>query len=83
MAQSRQRHKHHGHPQPPQHLHTQAHKPKRKAAVMMALFIGLVGIIIGALASGMDVIWTLASGALGVAGGALIGHGIDRSIEKK
>ena len=50
---------------------------------MMALFIGVVGIIIGALASGMGVGWMLASGALGVVGGALIGHGIDRSIEKK
>jgi hypothetical protein len=50
---------------------------------MMALFIGIVGLAIGGLASGMSFLWTAASGALGVIAGALIGHGIDRSVEKK
>ena len=48
----------------------------------MAIFIGLVGLAIAALAGG-NYAWLTASTALGVIGGALIGRGIDRSIEKR
>lgn len=83
MPQSSQRHKHHAHsaphPQPP----AAGTRSKRSAALLMALFIGLVGLAIGAFASGMNSLWMTGSAALGVVAGALIGHGIDKTIQKK
>jgi outer membrane lipoprotein SlyB len=85
MPQSSHRHKHkhsaHGNIR-----HEQAAlKPhrKRNAALLMAIFIGFLGLAIGALASGMNYSWMIASTAIGAVAGALIGHGIDKSLDKK
>ncbi len=56
---------------------------KRNAALLMALFIGFLGLAIGSLASGMNYLWMIASTSIGAIAGALIGHGIDKSIDKK
>ena len=79
MAKSAQRHKHQAH----QHHGAVKPKPKRNAALLMAIFIGLVGLVLAAFASGLNVVWMTGSAAIGAIAGALIGHGIDKSIEKK
>lgn len=83
MPQSSHRHKHHAHSAPHPKPPAAGTKSKRSAALLMAIFIGVVGLAIGALASGMNFLWMAGSTALGIVGGALIGRGIDRSIDKK
>lgn len=67
----------------PQHYHPSG-KPKRKrnAALLMAIFIGLVGLTIAAFSSAANMMWMAGSTAVGAVAGALIGHAIDKSIEK-
>ena len=76
------KHKHHA---ATQHHHIQEPKPKtrRSAALMMALFIGCLALVIGAFASSLNYGWMIACAVFGALAGGLIGHGIDRSIEKK
>ena len=85
MPQSshRHKHKHTVHSNPPRHDITVKHRRKRSAALLMAIFIGFLGLAIGSLASGMNYLWMIASSAIGSVAGALIGHGIDRSLERK
>jgi outer membrane lipoprotein SlyB len=85
MPQSSQRHKH-KHPSHTNPRHEPAViKPRRKrnAALLMAIFIGFLGLAIGSFATGMNYSWMIASASIGAIAGALIGHGIDRSIERK
>ena len=85
MPQSthRHKHKHPSHATLPHHEPAAKARPKSSAAILMAIFIGTVGLAIGWLATGMNYGWMVASTAIGVVSGLLIGRGIDRSIEKK
>ncbi len=83
QSSNRPKHKHVAHVN---HHHEQTElKPRRKskAAILMAVFIGFLGLAIGALASGMNYSWMIGSTSIGAIAGALIGHGIDKSLEKK
>lgn len=84
MPQSSHRHKHkhavHHNPQHDQHV--VKHTRKRSAALLMAVFVGFLGLAIGAIASGMNYLWMTASTALGAIAGALIGRGVDKSLGK-
>jgi hypothetical protein len=78
MARSHHRHKKH-HPQPPR---AASSRPKRKAAPVFAIFLGVFGLGIGYFAAGTIV--ALVIGALiGIAIGYLIGHNLDRMAIKK
>lgn len=85
MPQSSLRHKHkHSAQEHSTHEQTaiKSHR-KRNVALIMAIFIGLLGLVISALASDMSYLWMITSTSIGAIAGALIGHGIDRSLEKK
>ena len=85
MPQSTHRHKHKHSAHVNSHQEQTALKPhrKRNAALLMAIFIGLLGLVISALASDMNYLWMIVSTSIGAIAGALIGHGIDKSLEKK
>ncbi|MEJ7769242.1 MAG: hypothetical protein WKF89_15590 [Chitinophagaceae bacterium] len=83
MPKSTQRHKHHTHADQHTHHAVAGTKSKRSAALLMAIFIGFVALAISAFASGTNSLWMVGSTILGVVAGALIGHKIDKSIEKK
>ncbi len=84
MPQSSHRHKHKHPVHQPQHPQPVAKHPrKRNAALLMAVFIGFLGLAIGAIAGGMNYKWIIASTSVGVIAGALIGHGVDKSLGKK
>lgn len=84
MPNSRHRHKghHHAHPQTV-HPHTVKAKPKRSAATLMAIFIGVFGLAAGAFFSRYNVMWIVVGAAIGAVTGYLIGSGIDRTFAKK
>ena len=84
MPQSSHRHKHKHPVHHQQHAQPVVkHARKRSAALLMAVFIGFLGLAIGAIASGMNYLWITVSTTLGVIAGALIGHGVDKSLGKK
>ncbi|MEO5999217.1 MAG: hypothetical protein ABIN89_20725 [Chitinophagaceae bacterium] len=84
MPESTHRHKH-KHPvhHDTTHIPPVKHARKRSAALLMAIFIGFLGLTIGALASGMNYSWMIASTTVGAVAGALIGYGVDKSLGKK
>ncbi len=81
MARSR-KHKHPDHTHP-QHLETAKHKPRRSAATVMAIFVGVLALVLTAFASNMNYWWIIVGTLSGAIAGTLIGHGIDKSIERK
>ena len=84
MPQSSHRHRHKHpvhHNSPP--VQPIRHTRKRSAALLMAVFIGFLGLAIGAIASGMNYLWMTASTTVGAVAGALIGYGVDKSLGKK
>lgn len=81
MPRSR-KHKHHTITHP-HHLGEMKQKTGRSAALVMAIFIGALALVITAFASSMNYLWMITGAIGGSLAGALIGHGIDKSIEKK
>ena len=78
MARSHHRHKKH-HPQQPRAVSS---RPKRKAAPVFAIFLGVFGLGIGYFAAGT--IPALIIGAvIGVVIGYLIGHNLDKMAIRK
>jgi outer membrane lipoprotein SlyB len=76
------------HKRKPHHHHTQAHTPgtpktKRNPALTMAIFFGLMGIVIGLFSGGGNWVWILTGAAVGAVAGYLIGHTINQSVSKK
>ena len=82
MPQTRHRHKGHPHHQPPTHLPARAPK-KKNAKVILAIFIGLLGIAISFFAGASDATGYVIGGLIGAAVGFLIGRGMDAAAEKK
>jgi DMSO reductase anchor subunit len=81
MPNSRQRHKHPNHQS--QHHVVTKQGAKRSAAFILAVIVGLFGLVIGAFASQSDTMWMLISAAIGIFAGLMIGRGIDRTTAKK
>jgi hypothetical protein len=49
----------------------------------MALIFGVAGLAAGALASQLNIVWTLGAAIFGAIGGFFIGQGIDKAAAKK
>jgi len=77
MARSHHRHKKH-HPQQPRAV---SPKPKRKAAPVFAIFLGVFGLGIGYFAAGIPAL--IAGAVLGAVIGYVIGHNLDKMAVKK
>lgn len=78
MARSHHRHKKHHSHQP----RVGSPRPKRKAAPVFAIFLGVFGLGIGYFASG-TIVAVIAGAIVGVAIGYLIGHNLDNMAIKK
>lgn len=79
-AKHKQQHGHH--PQPGQHA---AHPPKSKtrAALVMTVIGGLVGIAIAYFANNESSVWMIAGLAFGALAGYFFGSSMDRSFRNK
>lgn len=77
MPQSRNRHKHH---------HVQIHhtpaKPKRSAASILAILAAILGLSVAYFTQGADALWMIIGTAGGAVIGYLVGHNMDKAIEK-
>jgi hypothetical protein len=81
MARSHHRPKKH-HPQQQQHAGTS--KPRKKAAPVISIFLGVFGLAIGYFAAGeFNIIALVAGAAIGALAGYLIGNNIDKAALKK
>ena len=84
MPNSRHRHKgHHHHAQPQAHQQVSKPKPKRSAAILMAIFVGVFGLAIGAYFSSFSMPWIVLGTIIGAITGYLLGGGIDKTFSKK
>jgi hypothetical protein len=83
MAESRHRHKHpHHHVPPPQAGRRDQNPSVRKAGLILAVFLGLIGLAIGFFAVGSTTAMSVGA-VVGIVAGFLIGIRIDRAAEKK
>jgi uncharacterized membrane protein len=83
MPQSAHRHKtHHKHQVHQSHPQEVPRKTRRSAALLMAIFIGILGMAIAAFAAGLN-LWMVAGAAAGALAGYLIGHDIDKTAARK
>lgn len=78
MARSHHRHKKHHSHQP----RIGSSKPKRKAASVFAIFLGVFGLGIGYFAAG-TIVALIIGGVVGIVIGYLIGHNLDNMAMKK
>ncbi len=80
MPESKNRYKHHhpGHPATP---HADA-KPKRSAAFFLAVLAAVLGVAVTFFTRGADTLWIITGAASGAIVGYLIGHNMDKAIEK-
>ncbi len=78
MPESRNRHKHHHHV--PAH-HTPV-KAKRSAALVLAILAAILGLAVTFFTQGTDVVWMIIGAASGAFIGYLIGHNMDKTLEK-
>ena len=80
MPHSKHRHKHTQqahhtpHPQP---------KPKRSAKPIMAVFIGLIGLILVMISAGINYLWMAIGAIVGAIVGYFIGQSMDKTADKK
>jgi len=82
MPESRNRHKHHPHPHHAQ-IHDTHTKPKRSAALVLAIIAAILGLAVAYFTQGPDILWMIIGASLGAVVGYLIGHSMDKAIEKK
>lgn len=78
MPQSRNRHKHHQHVQ----VHHTPAKAKRSAALILAILAAILGLAVAFFTQGADLVWILFGAASGAIIGYLVGHNMDKAIEK-
>ncbi len=78
MPQSRNRHKHH---QQQPHHHSPV-KPKRSAAMVLAIFVAFLGVAIALFTVGTDILWMIVGAATGGVTGYLIGKNMDNAVAK-
>ncbi len=60
-----------------------AKKPDQTASTKMALIFGEANFAAGALASQLNIVWTLGAAIFGTIGRFFIGQGIDKAASKK
>lgn len=83
MAESRKRHKHpHHHQHAAQDVSHASHQPAKRAGLILAVFIGLLGLAVAFFAVGTSTA-ALIGAAVGAAIGFLIGSSLDRAAAKK
>lgn len=78
MPESRNRHKH---PHQDYTHHTRS-KKKRSAAVVLAILAAILGLAVVYFAQGADALWMVIGAASGAVVGYIIGHNMDKAIEK-
>lgn len=78
MPESRNRHKHHHHVQ----SHKTPAKPKRSAALVLAIVAAIFGLAVAFFTQGADVVWMIVGAAAGAIIGYLVGHNMDKAIER-
>jgi uncharacterized membrane protein len=83
MAESRHRHKHaHHHTTPVNQTPHEQRSSARKAGVILAVFIGLLGLAVAFFAVGTTNA-VIIGGVVGIVLGFLIGSSLDRAAEKR
>lgn len=82
MPQTRHRHKGHPHHQPSTHVPAKAPK-KKNAKIILAIFIGILGVAISFFAGATDTTGLVIGGVIGALVGFLIGRGMDAAAEKR
>lgn len=83
MAESRHRHKHTQHHGTPQPIGRREQKNSvRKAGLILAFFLGLVGLAVGFFAVGSTTAMVI-GGVVGIVAGFLVGVRVDQAAEKK
>jgi uncharacterized membrane protein YqgA involved in biofilm formation len=79
MPESRNRHKHHLHHQAPHHAPA---KPKRSAALVLAILAAILGLGVAFFAQDADALWMIIGAVSGAVIGYIVGHNMDKAIEK-
>lgn len=83
MAESRHRHKHPHHaPRPALAENRQSKHSARKAGLILAIFIGVLGLAVGFFANGTTT-GVIVGGLAGLVLGFLLGSSLDRAAEKR
>ena len=83
MAESRHRHKHAPHQgSHPANIRNEQKNTGKKAGLILAIFIGLLGLAVAFFAVGTSTAMVL-GGVVGTLAGFLIGSSLDRAAEKK